>query len=135
MEETAVRKHKVPFSRSMKMFFSTPQHHPPYPSSNPQPSGYCWDSRRECFLSLLHPFMLFIHLAMDFHRFSPRQRIYSSQKTTTTISTSTWIRNRINRSKVLSARTRRTILFSQWFGIESFVGEEVFRGFPGKLIA
>lgn len=26
------------------------------------------------------PFMLFIHLAMDFHRFFPRQKIYSSEK-------------------------------------------------------
>lgn len=50
----------------------------PVSSTPPQPSRFCWDSRR--MLPFSSPFMLFIHLAMDFHRFFPRQKIYFSQE-------------------------------------------------------
>lgn len=64
-------------SESMKMLS-----HPPTAPSHPTADSLSFrisagDSRRA--LPFSSPFMLFIHLAMDFHRFFPRRKIYSSQ--------------------------------------------------------
>lgn len=80
MLETAVRKHKVLFQQRAWKCFSSSQ--PPNPRP-PQPLSaftFLLGFSLNVSFPFSSPFMLFIHLAMDFHWFFPRRKIYSSQK-------------------------------------------------------
>lgn len=86
-----VRKHKVLVCGKHENVFP-PQHASPGSTTSPPNSRplqlsaftkFLLGFSVECFLSLL-PSMLFIHLAMDFHRFSPStENLFSCRGTTT----------------------------------------------------